>query len=103
MAAHQIPVHARALPDGVLGLTGVQAAEGSACIEAAFVRLAPGILESPIGLQVLTHELTHALGAGHAEPRGFPSLMTPAISHPAASQTLSPGDQAALRAAYGPA
>lgn len=99
--AHQIPVWAEVLPEGVLGLTGVRNRDGSACISAAFVRLAPGILESPIGVQVLTHELTHALGGGHAEPHGFGSIMTPAISDPGASPVLSDGDRAALAQVYG--
>lgn len=101
--AHMIPVWAEALPDGILGLTGVRHAENSACISVAFVRLAPGVAESPIGAQVLTHELVHALGGAHATESGFESIMTPAISDPAASRALTPGDQEALARVYGPA
>ncbi len=87
-----------ALPETTQGITAPQAFNGP------YLALTIIVLSEDawtIGRQydVALHELLHAVGIAHSDPRGmFPSLMNPAIG---AQHGLSAADIATIKAAYG--
>lgn len=90
----------------ILGETRVQLYEtGDGFVRAELIIYSPLIWKDPManpGMleSVVLHELTHAVGAGHAEQHGpFNSVMKPAWA-PGAPTELTRNDLAALRSAY---
>ena len=83
----------------VLGVTYCASTDGH--YERVLVVLDPVIFDSEHEARSVTlHELFHAIGADHADPKSqIPSVEKP-VYDPSLSPELQPGDITALRAAY---
>lgn len=92
------------LPPLVLGLTAphIELKEHSACIERVVIALSPDTLKMPRTdrIQIIVHEMVHALGGAHADIQGsYSSCMEPV--HRSRAWMMSPADIKTLRSVYG--